>query len=290
VAGASAGKSDRDLSASATGEPAAGATSFKDLQIVDKSWDSTAAIKRVRTATGSTEKPSASYKNAFFWYDSADSENFGAYKLPFVDVDGGKLKAVRRGVFAAKGAMAGARGGVKIPASDRAAVNSHIDKYVQKIEKQDQQKKTASAVLDENEGEKMDLAELLAANPDALKAYEAKIAEAREAGKAEAREEMESRNRETSPILSGEYPDKVKEIARGVLEGKNSIAELKAAVSVVDAIKEADNNRSAEGESDDQGGTPPVAPSGGESDGTISTEEEYQAEVARVRASQGREA
>jgi ClpP class serine protease len=275
--------------ASAEDEIAAGATSFKDLPVIDKPWDATAAIKRVRTKTGSTEKPSASYKNAFFWYDAADSENFGAYKLPFVDVDGGQLKAVRRGVFAAKGAMAGARGGVKIPASDRAAVNSHIDKYEKKIEKQDQEKKTAAAV-NKNEGENMTFAELKAQHPELAAEIERMIAEAREAGAAEAKAEIEARNKATAPILAGEYPDKVKEIARGVLSGDNTEAELRAAVDTYDAVKESLKGEQAEGESAGQGDTPPVPPASGEGDGEIRSEEDHNAAVARFRQSQGLEA
>jgi len=122
-------------------EPLAGTPPFQDLEVVNKIWDSAAAIKRVRSFLNSTESPSADYKKAFFWYDPANKSNFGAYKLPFTDVVDGKLVAIRRAVFAANGAMSGARGNrPDIPESDRAAVQAHIDKYRDKISKQDQEK------------------------------------------------------------------------------------------------------------------------------------------------------
>jgi len=134
----------------------AGATPpFKDYPISGKSWDSTAAVRRWREQSGSTEAPSATYKNGFFWYDTEAPENFGSYKLPFVDVENGSVKAVRNGVNAANGAMQGARGGVQIPAADRTKVQAHIDKYRDKITKQDQNK----------EGKGMTKEELKAENP-----------------------------------------------------------------------------------------------------------------------------
>jgi HK97 family phage prohead protease len=112
-----------------------GATSFKDLSLADRgmTWSKSEALKRVRDKTGSTEKPSASYRNAFFWFDSANSDNFGAYKLPYADVVNGQLKAVPRAIFAAAAAMRGARGGVNIPDADKSKVSNHINKYYDKM-------------------------------------------------------------------------------------------------------------------------------------------------------------
>jgi len=112
-----------------------GATSFKDLPLADRgmAWSKSEALKRVRDKTGSTENPSTSYRNAFFWFDSANADNFGAYKLPYADVVDGQLKAVPRAIFAAAAAMRGARGGVNIPDADKAKVASHINKYYDKM-------------------------------------------------------------------------------------------------------------------------------------------------------------
>lgn len=124
---------ERSLVACASGcNVTAGATTFKDYPMVDETWDSSAAVQRVRTFMGIEDAPTASYKNAFFWYDSEAPENFGSYKLPFLDVVDGKLVANKKAVDSANGAMSGARGGVKIPEKDRSKVQSHIDKYIKK--------------------------------------------------------------------------------------------------------------------------------------------------------------
>jgi HK97 family phage prohead protease len=111
------------------------ATPFKDLPLADRDrpWNAPAAIGRVKALTGSTDEPSDTYKNAFLYYDRANKEDFGAYKLPFADVIDGKLTAVPRGIFAAAAAMQGARGGVDIPDSDKAGVERHINRYYDKI-------------------------------------------------------------------------------------------------------------------------------------------------------------
>lgn len=115
----------------------AGPTSFKDFPIVDRQWDSAAADRRVRDFVGATDGPNERYRQAFFWYDSENAENFEAYKLPFVDIVDGRMTAIWRGVSAAKGAMSGARGQqVQIPQADRARVQAHIDRYRQKWQDQ----------------------------------------------------------------------------------------------------------------------------------------------------------
>lgn len=95
----------------------------------DRGWDAGAADGRVRTWAGATEKPNAKYRRAFFWYDDADDESFGSYKLPFADVIDGSLHAIPRGIFAVAGALQGARGGVKIPEEDKAVIRGKVDRY-----------------------------------------------------------------------------------------------------------------------------------------------------------------
>lgn len=112
-----------------------GATSFGGLPLADRSrpWDSHAAVNRIRDFTGSLDAPSSDYKKAFLWYDSSAPENFGSYKLPIADVENGDMVAVPRAIFAAAAVMNGARGGVDIPSSDRADVESHINSYYSKM-------------------------------------------------------------------------------------------------------------------------------------------------------------
>jgi len=115
---------------------ASGAT---DLPLADRGrpWDSDAAVRRVREWAGGPDKENinwARYRWAFFWYDESDPENFGSYKLPFADVIDGTLTAVPRAIFAAAAALQGARGGVDIPESDRAAVRRRIAAYYRKLD------------------------------------------------------------------------------------------------------------------------------------------------------------
>lgn len=108
---------------------------FQDLPLADpgRTWDADAAIGRVREFTASQESPSDTYKNAFLWYDKADAEEFGAYKLPIATVVDGRLVAVPRAVFAAAAAIQGARGGVFIRDVDRPGVIRNIELYYEKM-------------------------------------------------------------------------------------------------------------------------------------------------------------
>src|SRR4030067_278291 len=57
-----------------------------------------------------------------------------SYKLPIADVIGGELTAVPRGIFAAAGALLGARGGVDIPAEAKRRIASHLERYYSKLD------------------------------------------------------------------------------------------------------------------------------------------------------------
>jgi HK97 family phage prohead protease len=114
---------------------------FQDLPLAprDRAWNSGAANARIREWAGAqdgleSESIIKKYLRAFFWYDREDAENFSAYKLPYVDVVDGELMAIPRGVFAAAGAMQGARGGVDIPEGERAGVIRHIERYYKKMD------------------------------------------------------------------------------------------------------------------------------------------------------------
>ena len=115
---------------------------YQDLPLADRqrAWDNDSAIGRVRewagADDGSLSDPDVQkkYKQAFFWYDDANQDLFGAYKLPFADIIDGRLTAVPRGVFAAAAAMRGARGGVYLPEQDRPGVIRNIERYYAKME------------------------------------------------------------------------------------------------------------------------------------------------------------
>lgn len=139
------------------------ATPFRDLPLAerDKPWDATAARSRVRQFTNSEEKPGPNYKDGFFWFDRTDKENFGAYKLPFADVVDGKLVAIPRGIFAAAAAMQGARGGVDIPDTERAAVERHINRYYDKMDLESPFEKSGLGTIELESMDHKDLEEIL---------------------------------------------------------------------------------------------------------------------------------
>ncbi len=109
---------------------------FQDLPLAprDREWDGATAVARVREFTGSEDGPTSRYRQAFLWFDGADAENFGAYKLPIADVIDGRLTAVPRAIFAAAGALQGARGGVDIPENERAGVIRNVERYYAKMD------------------------------------------------------------------------------------------------------------------------------------------------------------
>jgi HK97 family phage prohead protease len=104
-------------------------------------WDKDAAIARIRKFTGSEEKPSASYKKAFMWHDKSKADDFTAYKLPYLDVVDGKLKAVPRAIFAIAAALEGARGGVEIPETDKKKIRAKVNRYYELMDKESPLKK-----------------------------------------------------------------------------------------------------------------------------------------------------
>lgn len=59
-----------------------------------RTWDKSSALKRVKSAIGAEDAPNATYGQYHLWFDTENAENFGAYKLPFVDIIDGKAHAV----------------------------------------------------------------------------------------------------------------------------------------------------------------------------------------------------
>ena len=110
-------------------------TSFQDTPLADRNheWDGDGAEKRVRSWAGAEDGPNEKYRDAHVWYDSANKDNFTAYKLLIADVIDGKIKAVPRGVMAAGNIMQGARGGADLPRQDIDRIKSHLAKYYAKM-------------------------------------------------------------------------------------------------------------------------------------------------------------
>lgn len=234
----------------------AGATTFEDLPIVDQPWDSAAAVRRVRRFLNSEEAPSRGYRRAFFWYDSQNADQYGAYKLPFADVVDGRLVAIWNGISAANGAMSGARGNrVDIPDTDRPRVQAHIDRYREKWNSQKENGGSAAAGGDvsvpvsksaeggeQQEGPLMDLNQLKAEHP-AL--YTAAVQMGAE----------EERDRVTAHLKLGQTSGDMDFAAKCIEDGKGFTASVQAHYMGAHMQRVEQNARAGESEGDlDTGG------------------------------------
>jgi ClpP class serine protease len=211
------------------GQMAAGPTKFQDFPMVDRPWDGNAAEMRVRKLVGATAAPNSRYRQAFFWYDTGNAENFGAYKLPFVDVVDGKLVANINGVRAADGAMSGARGRrVQIPDSDRKAVQAHIDRYRQKWDRTQGGGNAQHTQFEEEAFVLKDLEQLKAEFPQV---YEQAVAVGADAARTEAA-------KTTKTIVAMAYEHNV---------GKETAMKMAECASLGDAAIVAMNSKPSEG-------------------------------------------
>lgn len=136
-----------------TGTKAVSAARDLPLADRDRTWESDAAMQRVRAHTGSKEEPSKTYKRAFMYYDPEKEDEFTGYKLPFADVINGKLYAVPRAIIAIAGILRGARGGVKIPEADKAKVKTLVEHYYKKMDMESPFEKDIYMHVDDEEGE-----------------------------------------------------------------------------------------------------------------------------------------
>jgi len=68
------------------------------------------------------------------WYDSENSDTKSSYKLPHHQAS--DYRVVWKGVSAAMAALLGARGGVKIPDSDKKGVYNHLAKHYKQFDKE----------------------------------------------------------------------------------------------------------------------------------------------------------
>lgn len=120
----------------------------------DRPWSASKAKKRVQEWAGGedgldTATIQKKYKRAFFWWDAEKPETLKSYKLPFADIIDGALTAIPRGIFAAAGAISGARGGVDIPDNEKDVVITNIKKYYKKMDLDDPFESSASFRIDD---------------------------------------------------------------------------------------------------------------------------------------------
>lgn len=129
-----------------------------------ESWDATEARERIAKwassdGSGDAEKINwGKYKEGFAWFDTNALEDAGSYKLPHHDIRGGQLEHHWRGAAAAMGALLGARGGVRIPNSDKEAAYNHLRAEYSRYGKTPPDYRTTEAMPEE---ERMQLAETI---------------------------------------------------------------------------------------------------------------------------------
>lgn len=101
----------------------------------DHAWDGDAATANIRKYTNSEEAPTSNYRRFFMYFDAANVDDFGSYKLPFADIIDGRPYVVPAALSAIDDALSGARGGVDIPDSDKEKVQRNLEHYKSKMEK-----------------------------------------------------------------------------------------------------------------------------------------------------------
>lgn len=100
----------------------------------ERDWDGEAAVNRVREYTESQEEPSSAYKRFFMYFDPENEDNFGGYKLPFVDIIDGEPHIVPKAVFA----IAGGRGVQRadIPETDKESIIGKVNELYKRMSKE----------------------------------------------------------------------------------------------------------------------------------------------------------
>lgn len=95
-----------------------------------RTWSKGSALRRVKAHIGATDAPNATYARYHLWYDSENSENFGAYKLPFVDIVDGTPKAVPSALRNAAARLSQTQGPSD---AEKTRIKSIIDGYLSKL-------------------------------------------------------------------------------------------------------------------------------------------------------------
>lgn len=237
-------------------------------------WDGVAAEKRVRDAAmkgngqGKESMDWEMYKKAFL-YAGEDSENFTSYKFQIADMVDGELKAVPKGIFAAAGALQGARLGegekLTVSEADQTDMKTNLEKYYSKManEFEDEnivapwaEKKTEKVKTKKEEGGNMEKVDIFKADgsinwdvvPEEMKESVKKLYDDKESiqkAKTEAEEKIKKAEDEK---LTAEYIEKAKSLKNiaqkpeefGVILKQLSQAAPEEAKKLFDVLKAAD--------------------------------------------------
>lgn len=104
----------------------------RNLPLADsgRTWSSSAALKRVRAQIGAEDAPNATYARYHLWFDAGNSENFGSYKLPFVDIVDGQARAIPAALRNAAARLSQTQGPSD---AERTRISGIIDGYLNRL-------------------------------------------------------------------------------------------------------------------------------------------------------------
>ena len=143
---------------------------------------------------------------------------------------------------------------------------------IEKVSTQSNSEEAARAETNEERTENMNLEELLTANPEAKRGFDAAISKAKE----EARTAMRTELKQAADVASGdEYPLPVRKIAGEVIKGEKAMETLDAVMTVAEMEKEKKNSTAAKEATKTQGDTPPDVNDGPSNDGKIRNTADY---------------
>lgn len=109
----------------------------RDLPIDDAdSWDGAAAAKRMLDEAGfdGDNPDAAKAERGFLIHDAANPLLRGSYKLPFADVVGGELKAIKAGISAAKGRLDQTEAPADVLDEAKAVIDDYDTKEIKTID------------------------------------------------------------------------------------------------------------------------------------------------------------
>ena len=246
-------------------------SSIKDnrpLKVVDVPWNSGIAIQKVREHTNSLEKPSSSYKKAFFWFNAEEPGLFESYKLPFATVQEGELVAVKDAILLIHGIPF-------VPKSERKGVRAQINEYKKSI----------------TGGKKvMALKDLMVEDNGIRLEVDALISDAFDRGQQSGKDQVTERVKKATVFIGGDYPKSIQNLAGKVISGDSEFSALEGAVAMYDATQEDNNSKEAKDDKDgnDDTGTDDPEANKDATGGIVSTDADVTAGVKEARKAMGR--
>ena len=95
----------------------------------NSTWDSDAALERVKAHTDCGSTPSEAFAKAFLFVDETAPDDWSSYKFLIADVEGGCLKAQSTALFNASALIVGHREGGDLNEDMKAAIKPVLDAY-----------------------------------------------------------------------------------------------------------------------------------------------------------------